>query len=376
VPRRSETTLTPEVLYVMPPGKHFGPLRATSIDLDTRDFVRFSQYRETTRVVVDKVDPLFERVNTIFYPDRSVTADATAASHVGKVASEVDADVIVVQQRLPLAARIARAAPQARIVLHTHNFQKNFADRPAVERLIRMPYRRYLYRQLDGIIHVSETCEKDYLQHWGDIGVPSAVIGNGLDFCEWEPRAARAQEVLCVARFAPEKGVLEAALAAAQVLPEFPDWTMRFILSEVDRHPRYWAEFHAAASQFHDQVRIEKDQPFDQVKAAYEQVAIALVPSKWVEPFGRTALEAHAGGAALISSGSGGLSEISGETALMLSEVSSGSIARALRLLMTNAQRRGELAKAGAERVRIHFDIRQQAAALDQFIEHIAYVEK
>ncbi len=370
-PAKREQGNSLRVLHVMPPGKHFGPLRATSIDLDTRDFVLFSRHRETTDVVVDPVEPLFDGVSTNFYPDGARTSHRTAAAYVARTAREFDADVIVVQQRLPLAAEIARAAPQSRIVLHTHNFQKSFADRPGAERAIRKAYRRRLYRRLDGIVHVSHTCERDFEDHWGDVGLTSAVIGNGLDFDEWEPQERRAREVLCVARFAPEKGVLEAAQALAKVLPEFPNWRARFILSQVDRHPAYWDAFRSALAGLGNQAVVETDQPFAEVKRAYERAAVAVVPSKWIEPFGRTALEAHAGGAALISSGSGGLSEISGDTALMLSEVTAEAIAAAVHALLTDDKQRSQLATAGVARVRKDLDIRWQARLMDEFLQNV-----
>jgi len=59
-------------------------------------------------------------------------------------------------------------------------------------------------------------------------------------------------------------------------------------------------------------------------------LSASVVASKWAEPFGRVTLEAHAGGAALISSGTGGLSEISGDAALYLEAVTGPVIASAL----------------------------------------------
>ena len=75
-------------------------------------------------------------------------------------------------------------------------------------------------------------------------------------------------------------------------------------------------------------------QPWSFVKAKCEQAAIALVPSKWDEPFGRTALEAHAGGCAVVSSGTGGLAEISENNAIVLPRgFVAEDVARAVELL-------------------------------------------
>ena len=92
----------------------------------------------------------------------------------------------------------------------------------------------------------------------------------------------------------------------------------------------------------------------------------------WAEPFGRTALEAHAGGAALISSGTGGLSEISGGAALTLPSVTPHSIAASIRTLIENSELRHRLAREGAERVRARFDIKTQSSRLDGFCQAVA----
>jgi glycosyltransferase involved in cell wall biosynthesis len=108
------------------------------------------------------------------------------------------------------------------------------------------------------------------------------------------------------------------------------------------------------------------------VKAACEQAAIALVPSKWAEPFGRTALEAHAGGAALISSGTGGLREASGDHALYLPKVSAGAIVEAIDVLCTSAEMRTKLAQEGAAWARAGFSTEMQSSKLDGFLASLS----
>jgi len=176
---------------------------------------------------------------------------------------------------------------------------------------------------------------------------------------------------LLVARCLPEKGVLEAVQAMAKVLPEFPGWRGHVILSSIDEKPKYAARVFDVLNNSPNVFRVETNRPFGEVKAANERVAVAVVPSKWVEPLGRTALEAHAGGAALISSGTGGLTEISGETALMLPEVSPKAIETALSHLLMDEVQRARLARAGATRVREFFDIRTHALRFDRFLVDI-----
>jgi glycosyltransferase involved in cell wall biosynthesis len=356
----------------MPPGKHFGPAQATSIDLDTHDLVAFSRHRRITQIVADRVHAPFDGFD-IIYPRKSrLGARPSFVRSVEQIAAASRPDVIIVQQRLPLAAQIARAVPDSRVILRTHNLQKTFCDRSAITRKIKRAHRQRQYEKLHGIIHVSQSCADAFADTWPEVTLPSCVINNGLDFARWQPARERTKEILCVARCVPEKGVLEAAQSMMSVLKTFSRWRARFILSKVDRQPQYYAEILNVLSGLGDQVSVETDQPHANVKRACERAAIALVPSKWTEPFGRTAFEAHAGGAALISSGRGGLAEISGEAAFVLSDISAEFVRASLVALLTDQPRREHLAQAGAERVRRLFDIRSQSKRLDRFVEAIA----
>ena len=87
------------------------------------------------------------------------------------------------------------------------------------------------------------------------------------------------------------------------------------------------------------------------------------------EPFGRTALEAMACGAALITSGRGGLAEICGPGGVTVDPSDADGVAAALGQLLDAPDRRAELARAGRKRVEALFDIRAIAQQMDEFIE-------
>jgi glycosyltransferase involved in cell wall biosynthesis len=87
------------------------------------------------------------------------------------------------------------------------------------------------------------------------------------------------------------------------------------------------------------------------------------------EPFGRTALEAMASGASLITSGRGGLAEICGPCGVIVEPSDAKGIAAVLGQLLDAPDRRAELAVAGRKRVETLFDIRAVAQQMDEFIE-------
>jgi glycosyltransferase involved in cell wall biosynthesis len=157
----------------------------------------------------------------------------------------------------------------------------------------------------------------------------------------------------------------------AATLPKHPDWKAIFILSAVEENKEYVASFQPALDVLGQQAEVLTQQRFPVVKGWLEKGAIAIIPSIWKEPFGRTALEAHAGGAAVISSGAGGLREVSGDNALYLDGVTPESIAAATEQLLTDANKCQNLAAAGHNYVRQRFDIHTTARACDQIYERL-----
>lgn len=116
-----------------------------------------------------------------------------------------------------------------------------------------------------------------------------------------------------------------------------------------------------------ERVTILANQPIAAVRQWMKRVEIAVVPSLCREAFGLTAIEAHAAGAAVISSGRGGLREASGTAALYLERVEGTAIECALRCLMTDDALRRKLAAAGEAHVKRHFEAAFAARRLDAF---------
>jgi glycosyltransferase involved in cell wall biosynthesis len=104
-----------------------------------------------------------------------------------------------------------------------------------------------------------------------------------------------------------------------------------------------------------------RDHPL--VLEAMTRAAIVIVPSRWNEPFGLTALEAIACGAPLIVSPRGGLPEVAGDAAVYADPDQPGGIAAAILALAASPERRAALSASGRERAR-QFDTPVAAARL------------
>jgi len=195
-----------------------------------------------------------------------------------------------------------------------------------------------------------------------------------LDISTWHPQVTRRREILFVGRLAPEKGVLEAAQATIAAIISRRDWAARFILADPDVHPAYAKAVYDTLAVIPDRIEVQQSVPHHVVQAAFEAAAIALVPSKNAEPFGRTAIEAFAGGSALITSGRGGLQEIVGDgikTALVAPVIKGEDLTELILTLIDDDELRATIAANGLARAKAYFDLREQSAHLDNVFDEV-----
>lgn len=347
-----------KIAVILPRGTHFGPDRATAIDLCAYDFVRFSRYREETVVIGEAIDRPFDGLRFIGVP-RAGKSQSAFTDALSAAAAAERPDVVVVHQHIPSARRIAARFRDRPVLLHRHNNPKrpkSFLGR-WLERRKYAPFAR--------IIVISAFCRDRLLDFFPNLQAKTQIVHNGLDLAEWPVADAKRPEILFVGRAVPEKGVLEAARAAVSALLDAPDWRVRFILSGLDGNAAYAAEVVEALRPLGSQAEILHDLPHATVREAFRDAAIALVPSRFEEPFGRTAIEAMAGGAALISSLRGGLKEIAEGVSLEIDPDAPASIAAAITHLIHDEALRHRLADEGRKRVESAFAIERSAAQLD-----------
>ena len=83
----------------------------------------------------------------------------------------------------------------------------------------------------------------------------------------------------------------------------------------------------------------------------FNQSEIAVIPSRWEEPFGRTALESSSRGCATIISNSGGLPETT-DSSIILNKLDSNEIVKVVLKLINNNKLRNKLQLSGLKNVK------------------------
>ena len=355
----------PTIAYVLLRNSVFGPKGAAAVELCVRDLIGKSRYQRSTLVVCPKVDEPFEGVEIETVHDVAFGGNLAKAWAVGRRLKRRGVDVAVVENHLPAAAVVA-AASGLPVVLHSHAYEK------AASGIFKQAERGLELKRLAGLAFCSEDCLARFRLNFPGAAAPMRAIPNGLDMRDWSSAAAKDKLILSVGRGLGDKGHREAMAAVLRVLKARPDWSARFILSAIDREPETVRALRDAAAPFGERVRIDANLPYAEVKAAWARAAVGMALTKTPEPFGRTALEAMASGAALITSALGGLAEVCGADALRVDPADADAVATALASLVDSPQQRENLSRAGRARVEALYDLSAVATRMDDFLVEVA----
>jgi glycosyltransferase involved in cell wall biosynthesis len=354
----------PSIAYVLLRNSVFGPKGAASVELCVRDLVRHSRYAGSTIVVCPKVDEPFEGIALAAVPNTPVAGNLGKAWSVGRMLRRRAIDVAIVENHLPAAAIIATASGLPTI-LHSHAYEK--APTSQLKRMVRDAQ----LRRISGLAFVSEDCAARFRANFPEARAPVHAAPNGLDMAAWAAAGSKEKTILSVGRALDDKGHREAMGAILRCLASRSDWRARFILSATDREPETVKALRDAAARSEGRVTIETNLPYAEVKAAWEKAAVAMVLTRTPEPFGRTALEALASGAALLTSGFGGLAEVCGPEAEIADPADPEAVASRLAALLDSPALRAKLGRAGRARVEALYDIRTVARRMDDFIDEV-----
>ena len=345
------------IAIVLPRGGIYCADKANSMETVVRTLTRESRNAATTHVICEG-DSGHDASGVLRIP-AGLGRNARNAAVIDLL-KHLDPDVIEFHQQLKAAAQIARHFRAKVQIFHRHTRVK-----PSANPFEAMRYRARL-RMFDRLVFVSQTAADEFKSDYpGFAGVVSAVC-NPIDVNVWKGEPDKRDPVILFAgRAMPEKGLDVFCLGAAEALDRNPDWRATLMLGDWERHQTWAAPHVAALARFGDRVRIVHSAPLAEVIAVTRRAAIAVTPSRVREALGLTALEAHAGGAALISSGRGGLKEASGVHALYVDPDDADAVAEAICGLIADPARRLRMARSAQMFVRKVHAPGVRAAELD-----------
>jgi UDP-glucose:(glucosyl)LPS alpha-1,2-glucosyltransferase len=237
---------------------------------------------------------------------------------------------------------------------------------PVAMRAARSPTARLrLLRRLRPVMAASDYVRRRFMEGIDPPAGQVEVLHNCIDLAVVPPPVERENLILFAGRVVRDKAPDNFIRACALALPTLPGWRAEIIgadgMSATGRETDYVRQIKAQAATAGVAMIGYRDHPL--VLEAMSRAAIVIVPSRWNEPFGLTALEALACGAPLIVSPRGGLPEVAGDAAVYANPDEPGEIAAAIVALASDPSRRAALSASGRERALL-FDTPVAAARL------------
>jgi glycosyltransferase involved in cell wall biosynthesis len=348
------------VAVVLPPREVFSPLATGAVGLLARRLARAPSDFAPVVMGLPGAKPFsdvaFRAVRPAWRPNSYAIRYAAGAAREIAACRPVLAEV---HNRPEVALFLAKRFPALPVVLVLHNDPHGMRRaRTAMERGI-------LLDRLAGVATVSGWLRGRFLD--GVSARPVAVLPNCIDIAETPPSPQeREPTILFAGRVVADKGADAFVRACARALPRLPGWR-----AEVLGADRFGP--HSPDTPFLRALRPEAVaggvaltgwRAHPEILAAMARAAIVVVPSRWPEPFGLTALEAMACGAALLCAPRGGLPEVTGDAAVAIDPDDPASLADAVVALAGDPARRAALGAAGRARAK-QFDVAVASVALD-----------
>ncbi len=354
----------PVIATVLPPSEIFSPQSAGAIALMVaRLFARSERFAP---VVLGPASPLppftgvsFQAVRPAFRPLRRALRYAMGVRRMVRALAPA---LIEVHNRPDIADFLARVSAVPIVLCLQNDPQDMRATKTAAARAA-------LIARLAGVIVASSFLRARFLEGLPpDAATRVCVVPNCLDLAAL-PQAAqtRAPEILYVGRVVADKGVDGFAAACASALPRLPGWRASIIGADRFGAGSPETPFLRAirAQAARAGIVMQGYRTHDQVLAAMAQAAIIAVPSRWAEPFGLTAIEAMASGAALMTTRRGALPDLAGDAAVYIDPDDPDGMAAAMVALANDPERRAALAAHGRAAVR-RFDCAAILPELEQ----------
>ena len=171
-----------------------------------------------------------------------------------------------------------------------------------------------------------------------------------------QKKSKKRKSIIFVGRLNYSKGYDIFKTAIIKILDEYPDWNA-YSLGDEDRRNIYIKHNRHKELGFLDHKKTLN---------ILNQSEIAVVPSRWEEPFGRTSLEASSRGCATIISNRGGLTETT-DAAIILKNLNSNELYLEIKKLIKNNKKRKSLQLNGRNNIK-HL-ISENTKVIDQIRE-------
>ncbi len=222
---------------------------------------------------------------------------------------------------------------KSRYIMYFHNDPLSMNGSKSINQ------RLNIISKVEKVIFVSEWTQKRFFIDIDDkLKTKTEVVYPSVNY---KKRISKKEKFITfIGKLNRSKGYDLFAKVIVRILDEFPMWEA-YSLGDEERRDIY------IKHKNHHELGFLKHKD---VLELLDKTSISVVPSRWEEPFGRTALEASSRGCATIISNKGGLPETTNQ-AIMLKNLNEETLYKQIRYLIKNTKKRKKIQKNSQKNV-------------------------
>ncbi len=322
-----------KISILLPYKENFSPSYPGAVSLFVKDTANLSKYKKSITVYGNTN---YKKIFPIKYFNISLSKfkfQSKSKQYVNKfisIENNSPSDLIEVHNRPNYLSDIVKSLGKKNLVLYFHNDPLTMTGSKSISE------RKYLLKNCYKIIFNSNWSKKRFLEGMHDKFVNSEKLlvvfqsakKLGINITK------KKKQITFVGKLNRSKGYDIFGKAVTKILNKYPDWKANVAGDE----QRDKIEFK------HKNLRNYGFIPHKQVIEIYKKTSIAVVCSRWEEPFGRTSLEASSAGCAVIISDRGGLPETI-TNGIILKNLNVQSLYKNIDYLIKNNSKRLDLQK-------------------------------
>ncbi len=322
-----------KISILLPYKENFSPIYPGAVSLFVKDTAKISKYKSN---IIVYGNTKYKKTFPVKYSNIALSnfkLQSKSKQYVSKfiqIEKDNPSDLIEVHNRPNYLIEIVKNLAKKNLVLYFHNDPLTMTGSKTINE------RKFLLKNCYKIIFNSNWSKKRFLEGMHNKFVNSdklLVVFQSAKKLKVNLKEKKKQ-ITFVGKLNKSKGYDIFGNAVLKVLNKFPDWRACVIGDE----QRDKIEFR------HKNLKNYGFIPHNKVIEVYKKTSIAIVCSRWEEPFGRTSLEASSAGCAVIISNRGGLPETI-TNGLILKNLNIKSLFKNICYLINKKNKRLELQK-------------------------------
>ena len=322
-----------KIATILPYKENYSKTKAAAASLWVYDFFRHSNLKKNNYIFgsTDAKDYLSSNYINLTIKGLSSKLSSTTNYYCNELIKKIDGkkfDIVEIHNR-PLVFNILKKKLNSNFIIYFHNDPLSMkGSKSSKERIV-------LLNKVEKIIFVSSWVQKRFfididqrLINKTEVVYPSIHKQNKL--------LKKEKKIVFVGKLNSSKGYDIYRDAIIKILNDYPDWRAYSIGDERRNKPTINHKNHIELGYLSHK----------EVLKFLCKTEIAVVPSRWEEPFGRTSLEASSRGCATIISNRGGLPETS-DHCIILKKLDYKNLYLEIKKLITTPNLRKQYQKKG-----------------------------